>query len=103
MGKFFFSKYELPQNFISCESPLMLEPPGNFASNYSYMIKPRKNIRKSFKTPKVTRRMAFGVCHMIRAVNEAATFYKQHNCKDSNANFNKTFTFFDNMTMELMN
>jgi len=46
--------------------------------------------------------MAFSVCHIIKAVNEAAIYFKQQHC-DSQANFNKTFTFFENMEMEVMN
>jgi len=80
----------------------MLEPPRNFVEGRNYMIYPRRKARKDFKNLRLTRRMAFSVCHIIKAVNEAAIYFKQQHC-DSQANFNKTFTFFENMEMEVMN
>ena len=97
LGKYVFSKYHLPSNFIGCRSPLLLEPPIDIATKYKYMISPEKNVRRDFKSPKLVRRMAFALCQTIKSLNEAAIYYKNTQCPPGTANFNKTLAFFDNM------
>ena len=42
---------------------------------------------------------AFMVCAMISALNEAAVYYKDHHCDKATANYNYTYTFFDDMSL----
>lgn len=39
------------------------------------------------------------VCAMIKALNEAAVYYKDHHCDKATANYDYTYTFFENMTV----
>lgn len=95
---YFFSKYRLKKNFLTCEKNLMEEPPTDIATKYDFFIAPPPSTGKA-KTPaerktfskKQAKREAFMMCGLIYAVNEAATYWKQHNC-GKNANFNKAYT-----------
>jgi len=102
IGEYFFSKYKLPTEppndiFLSCQHPLLKEPPKNVADIYNssqsldgtpYKLSPRDRIR-----------MAFVICQMFPRLNGAATFYKDHHCKDDSANpgnYSKVFVFEQN-------
>lgn len=95
LGKYFFSKYKLPTDFISCRAPLLREPPHNIAAKYDYILRPNGQ-RRGFNTA-TRRRNAFALCHMIRMMNQAATYYKQHHCAPGQANLNKSLVFHDIM------
>ena len=97
VGKYFFSKYSFPGDFISCKSPLLKEPPRNVATLFNHMIEAWEGKRREFKNQVVLRRMTFAVCQMIKSMNEAAVYYKEQHCASSTANYNRTLAFFDNM------
>jgi hypothetical protein len=42
---------------------------------------------------------AFMVCTMIRALNDAALYYKDHHCDRATANYDYSYTFHRDMTM----
>jgi peptidyl serine alpha-galactosyltransferase len=89
MGNYFFGKRKLPKNFLSCESPLLMEPPKNVLQKYTFANFPPNN-RKEW-TPINAKRNAFAVCYMIKVLNEAATHYKNHHCQGNTAtNYQKT-------------
>lgn len=90
LGPSFFGKYRLPKNFLTCESPLMVEPLADIAKNHNSVRWPNGQ-EKSFTDQQVVRN-AFMVCQLIPAVNEAAAYFKQNHCGDA-GNFNKTLTF----------
>jgi hypothetical protein len=96
LGKWFIGKYRLRSDFVSCESPLLMEPPGDIAVRYNYDIAPQAT-KRHYNTGKYTsRRMAFMLCAMIKGLNEAAEFFKKHNCEDG-ANFEKSYIFHDSI------
>jgi hypothetical protein len=95
---FFFSKYRVKKNFLTCETPLMAVPPSDIDTRYDYMIpppnpagKPNNKPEKKIFNKHQVKRETFMMCGLISAVNEAATYYKQQNC-GSDANFEKTYT-----------
>ena len=65
----------------------MLPPPLDIGTTYDYFEapppasgKPPHKIETKFFSKKRAKREAFMMCGMISAVNEAATYYKKHNC-----------------------
>ena len=102
LDKWFFSKYRLKKNYISCEAPLLTSPPVDLATRgYDYWYQPPPHGHQGeWQAPtgnisaKQAKREAFMLCGMISAVNEAATYYKVTACNGS-ANMNKTYNFFD--------
>ena len=88
-------KYRLDSDFLSCEKPLLLEPPKDVGLKYDYYIKPggvpygeKERLHKSS-----IKREEFMVCGMIKRLNDAATWYKEQNCKSGTANLEKSFIF----------
>jgi hypothetical protein len=95
---FFFSKYRLKKNFISCEKALMKTPPSDIDTKYDYFIAPPpasgkypgEPEKKTF-SKKQAKREAFMMCGLISAVNEASLYFKKNNC-GPDANFDRTYT-----------
>jgi hypothetical protein len=48
----------------------------------------------SSSDPDVAKRNAFMTCQLLRALNEAAEYFKKRHCPGSSGNFQKTYTFF---------
>ena len=101
LGKWFFSKYRLKKNFLSCETPLLTHPPLDSASRYDYWIRPPPDRGATHTeavsgnlTKKRSKREAFMLCGLISKVNEAARYYKAHHCR-AGANMNETYNFHD--------
>jgi peptidyl serine alpha-galactosyltransferase len=90
LGKWFILKYRLRGDFISCESPLLMEPPPSIVEK-NYQISPDGSIALLQK-PVFGRRHAFMLCTLIPGLNEAATFFKDHHC-EGKGNYNKTYIF----------
>lgn len=44
--------------------------------------------------PYAAKRNAFMTCHMLRALNDAAEYYKRRHCPATTGNLNRTYTFF---------
>ena len=87
----FFGKYRLPKNFISCDHPLMLEPPNNLLeTGKNQVVWPGGGI--SIMDAEEAKKNAFMACQMIRALNSAAEHFKKSHCHGQ-GNFNKTYTF----------
>jgi peptidyl serine alpha-galactosyltransferase len=95
MGKYFFGKRKLPRDFLSCESPLLAEPPHDLLQQYNFAIFPQGN-RKEWN-PTIAKRNAFVLCYMIPALNAAATYYKKNRCDSDIANYKKDLIFFDSL------
>ncbi|VEU36561.1 unnamed protein product [Pseudo-nitzschia multistriata] len=92
-----FGKRKLRKDFISCEAPLLKVPPDNLADYEIYhqkkMIGNNANIEKEVWERKYAKRESFMVCEMIRALNDAAIFFKDEQCKDGTANYNFSYVF----------
>ena len=95
LGKWFIGKYRLDKEFLSCEKPLLLEPPKDIGLKYNFYIKPggkpygeKKNIGST-----VAKREQFMICQMIARMNDAATWYKDQTCEKGKANYEKSFIF----------
>lgn len=106
LGKFIMSKHRLPDDFVgqqvSCAKPLLMEPPDNAAKKYDYFVDvatgKRHDIRdqaNGLKGQDKVNQAAFMLCEEMQAFNRGATYFKQHHCKAEEANFQKTFLFFD--------
>jgi hypothetical protein len=97
LGKWFIGKYRLRKDFVSCAAPLLKEPPSDLALRYKFSIAP-DGTRKTYKDYQ-PQELTFMVCHLIRALNDAATHFKDNQCNGT-ANYEKTYIFHDNMTLE---
>lgn len=91
LGKFFFGKYRFPNDFLSCESPLLKEPPKTLAKDHKDAVFPGGE-RKVWNG-NLHKENAFMLCHLIPALNAAGEYYKRQQCDPKTANFNKTLTF----------
>jgi hypothetical protein len=119
LGKLYFYKADLPNNFISCEADLMQEPSNTSnlpplqqldygVDRYGTVVDFKGNIQ-------LRQRQAWMLCTLISALNQAATFYKQSSCSNdattattttttttgspeaTTANYNKTWVFHKNL------
>jgi hypothetical protein len=99
IGKWFFSKYRLRKNFVSCGVDLLQMPPSNITSlrhHYSPPASRGKPMgKKETLSPQQAKREVFMLCHMIAKINEAVEYYKNHHCDPITANFSRTYNFFD--------
>jgi hypothetical protein len=97
IGEFFISKYKVPKRSFTCEFPLYEEPSMDIAKNlYAHMGDFSKQTYDA-NNPKDTSyraRNTYMVCSLYRALNKAATFYKDHHCPDGNANYEKSWQYF---------
>jgi hypothetical protein len=91
LGDYFFGKYRLPKNFLTCDSPLLAEPPMDFVSDVTTTRFP-DGVTKNYNE-KETIRNAFMVCYMIFSMNEAATHWKQRHCEPGKANMTKAIDY----------
>jgi hypothetical protein len=100
LGKWFIGKYRLRKDFISCEAPLLTVPPEDVAVKYDYHISPgdKKMEQKKYTNPKAIKYHAFMMCALIKGLNDAATYYKDHHCDKETANYEKSYVFFDDMS-----
>lgn len=100
LGKFFFSKYRLKRDFISCGAPLLTMPPRNAHLIYDYTVRPPpdKGSTHDAEIKNITavqaKREAFMLCGLIHSVNEASRYFKSHHCNGS-GNFSEVYNFHD--------
>lgn len=80
LGPYSFYKHQMPDNFMTCQHPLIQEPPANFAE-----------LHQSGLPKWQSKRLAFFICHMFRMLNEALEYWKVHHCGTDEANFEKSF------------
>lgn len=81
-GPYFFGKRKLPHSFLTCDSPLLGDPPVTLLTDASSATFPGGNVKNFGKVE--AKRNTFMVCHMLHALNEAATYYKAHHCTGPN-------------------
>lgn len=99
LGKWHFGKFRLRKDFISCGSSLLMEPPPDVAAQYVFSVTPTNELT-IWRYPHTGKRNGFMLCMIIKALNDAAIFYKQHNCPAGTANFAKNYSFHKNMQVE---
>jgi hypothetical protein len=98
LGKWFIGKYRLRKDFISCNAPLLTMPPADIATKYTAAIMPGDGSLKELK-PHQVKEEAFMVCVMIKALNDAAVYFKDHHCDKETANYEYSYTFHEDMNM----
>jgi hypothetical protein len=96
IGEFFLSKYKVPRRTFTCDFPLYEEPPKDVAKHmYVHMGDfSKKTFNANRKQDTVKRASnAYMVCSLYSALNQAATFFKDHHCR-GNANYDKSWQYF---------
>lgn len=103
LERFFFSKYRLRKNYLSCDTPLLTTPSNSILEADWYDPIPESNgkqkseeqaQRRPMNDRKTRKRELFMLCGLIGKINEAVTYYKKNQC-GGNANFNETYNFHD--------
>jgi hypothetical protein len=105
LGKYLMSKHRLPDDFvgqaISCQKPLLKEPPNDVALMYDFYVFEgkrydiRDSTNKKYTSQDKINQMAFMLCEELQAFNRGATYYKGIHCPANTANLEKTLMFFD--------
>jgi hypothetical protein len=96
IGEFFSNKYKVPPNIMSCDFPLLELPPLDIAATATYSHYGDGEIKVWSGTGKKIRekyRHTYMVCSIMSALNQAATFFKDHHCPNG-ANYNQTWNTF---------
>jgi hypothetical protein len=87
----FFSKYQLPKDFVTCEHALLKEPTYGISNMYNTSV----TMDGAFHNIPVEERprMAYMLREITVRLNDASVHYKQHHCNVSTANWNRSFVF----------
>jgi hypothetical protein len=96
IGKWFIGKYRLDKEFLSCDKPLLLEPPTDIQEwKYDYYIKPggKPYGEKVNIGSVISKREQFMICQLIQRLNDAATWHKDQTCTKGSVNYDKSFIF----------
>lgn len=94
-------KHRIPSTFLSCENPLLTEPPPDIGEKFDFAIEPDRQEDKKLKIPKQTvKSHAFMLCHLIPYLNEAAVYWKDNHCAGKTVNKEKSLVFFKNMEVD---
>ena len=85
LGPYFFNKYRLPHNFLTCAHPLYLDPTtitnASIVDMYDSSITPDRTVYNDIPMQR-RKRLAIMLCIVIGGLNDAATFWKEQNCQD---------------------
>lgn len=96
LGRWFVGKYKLPENFFTCEAPLLRVPPRDVGTRFDWYIYPNLEEMENFTKSKNKLGIihnAYALCTMIDLLNEASTHFKKHHCKGDTGNYEKSFVF----------
>lgn len=94
LGRYFFSKYKLNEEFFECDAPLMKEPPLNVGDVYDWFIFPNGVETSDMSSPSKHMdivRNGWMMCSLIYGLNDAATKVKTKHC--DHPNLEKTWHF----------
>jgi peptidyl serine alpha-galactosyltransferase len=98
LGKWVIGKHRIPLDFLSCEAPLLAEPPVDIGEKFNFMFEPDQKKEERHKLPEQTiKNHAFMLCHLIPYLNEAAIYWKDNHCSGKTPNKQKSLTWFDDM------
>jgi hypothetical protein len=95
--QWFFSKYRLKKNILSCDKSLLQLPPRN-VHELNYAVPPPRDDGKPSGESRSSvdafqaKREAYMLCHIMSAVNEAVRRFKELSCPDGSANLNETYS-----------
>ncbi|KAL3919038.1 MAG: hypothetical protein SGILL_003954 [Bacillariaceae sp.] len=87
LGRFFFGKYKLNEQFFECDAPLLREPPLNVGDIYDWFIFPNNQETADFSAPAKQHdiaRNAWMMCSLIFGLNDAANSFKTSHCESPN-------------------
>lgn len=106
--QWFFSKYRVKKNIMSCDKNLMKPPPLDFYTPdfTHFIVPPRADLsdRNTYKEERhnikarQAKREAFMLCGMISSLNEALMFYKKQACDPATVNLSKEYSVHDDPT-----
>ena len=102
LGRWFFSKYKLREDFFDCDTPLLREPPTNVGTIYDWYIFPNGVEMKDYHKPDQHHNIVkngWMLCVVLFSLNEVAIQIKTKHC-DAAANFQKTLHFHDERMFE---
>lgn len=91
LGKYFFGKYRLRKDFLSCPVPLLKEPPADLGLFKGTTTLPNGKV-EALKDVHA-KRNAFMLCRLIPAVNQASEYFKQRHCKPNDKDPSKVPDF----------
>jgi peptidyl serine alpha-galactosyltransferase len=95
VGRWFFSKYKLREDFFKCTSPLMKEPPRNVGEIYDWHIFPNgvefKDYHDESRHHFIVKH-TWMLCTVLFSLNQVAIDIKKKHCEDK-ANFDKSWHF----------
>jgi hypothetical protein len=83
VGSSFFAKREMPHDFFTCESPLLLEPQSNLAT-LEFALSMEIFEQKETLDKRTAKRNAFMICAIIAALNNASLYFKEQHCENPN-------------------
>eukprot|EP00550_Attheya_septentrionalis_P012347 CAMPEP_0198303920 /NCGR_PEP_ID=MMETSP1449-20131203/57131_1 /TAXON_ID=420275 /ORGANISM="Attheya septentrionalis, Strain CCMP2084" /LENGTH=394 /DNA_ID=CAMNT_0044006427 /DNA_START=502 /DNA_END=1686 /DNA_ORIENTATION=- len=83
VGSSFFAKREMPHDFFTCESPLLLEPQSNLAT-LDFTLSMDIFEQKETLDKRTAKRDAFMICAIIAALNNASLYFKEQHCENPN-------------------
>jgi hypothetical protein len=94
VGEFAFHKRKVPNDVFSCDFPLFIDPPDNLGRDFPY--KTQGNLGREKRgnvalTEREMQRNAFFVCNLVRSINEASKYFKEHHCEGAEGNFEKKY------------
>jgi hypothetical protein len=85
LGPYFFNKYRLPHDFLSCNHPLYLDPTtvtnASIVDMYDSAITPDHTVYDNIPM-RERKREAIMLCIVVGALNDAATYWKLQNCEN---------------------
>jgi len=84
IGDWFFGKRRQPEDFFTCESPLLELPPTDLIQRYDYMIPPPPHKPAGEKkplSPQQAKNTVFALCGIISTLNKAGEYFKTNHCR----------------------
>ena len=112
LGRWFFSKYKLPEDmFSNCSAPLMKEPPSDVAELYDWYVFPNGIEKMDFSVTEKNKNMSpedpsywkidvkrkehlrngWMLCAVIYGINEAIQIYKEEQCSTTSLEIHPEF------------
>lgn len=91
IGGYCFNKFPLYNSFLTCEGPLMFEPPKDAALQFNFSRFLNGRVKVWNDATQILRH-SFMSCRVISGLNRAVTFYKKHRCGDT-ANYNQGWSY----------
>jgi hypothetical protein len=100
VGDWFWNKWHVPKDYLTCESPIFATPPNNLGSSvYANYQQELGNRRKRNPINSYNQAQnAFMICAMSSVLQEAALYFKNHSCNATNANLDLSLNLYEIFT-----